>query len=67
MGENKDESNVVCDIVSQIKFKTSMLRSKLYDYSDTYISVTGTITVVVTIIRSSICWLQKWNKQYTNR
>ena len=30
---------------SQIKFKTSMLRSSLYDYSDVYILVKGTITV----------------------
>ena len=31
---------------SQIKFKISMLRSSLFDYSDTYIFVSGTITVV---------------------
>ena len=30
---------------SQIKFKTSMLRSSLYDYSDAYILVSGTITI----------------------
>ena len=30
---------------SQIKFKTSVLRSSLYDYSDAYILVKGTITV----------------------
>ena len=30
---------------SQIKFKTSMLRSSLCDYSDTYIIVSGTVTV----------------------
>ena len=30
---------------SQIKFKTSMLRSSLCDYSDAYILVSGTITV----------------------
>ena len=29
----------------QIRFKTSMLRSDLYDFSDTYIVVKGTITV----------------------
>ena len=29
----------------QIRFKTSMLRSDLYDYSDAYIVVKGTITV----------------------
>ena len=31
---------------SQIKFKTSMLKSSLCDYSDAYILVSGTITVV---------------------
>ena len=30
---------------SQIKFKTSMLRSSLCDYSDAYILVSGTITI----------------------
>ena len=31
---------------SQIKFKTSMLRSSFCDYSGAYILVSGTITVV---------------------
>ena len=31
---------------SQMKFKNSMLKSSLYDYSDAYILVSGTITVV---------------------
>ena len=30
---------------SQIKFKTSMLKSSLYDYSGAYILTSGTITV----------------------
>ena len=30
---------------SQIKFKTSMLRSTLCDYRDTYMLVSGTITI----------------------
>ena len=30
---------------NKIKFKTSMLSSSLYDYSDAYILVKGTITV----------------------
>ena len=34
--------------VSQIKFKTSMIRSGLCDYSDAYILVRGTITVTNT-------------------
>ena len=31
---------------SQIKFKTSMVKSSLCDYSDTYILLRGTITVI---------------------
>ena len=30
---------------SQIRFKTSMLRSSLCDYSDAYVLVSGTITI----------------------
>ena len=33
------------DVNSQIKFKTTMLKSSLCDYSDAYILVKGTITV----------------------
>ena len=40
-----DESHGVYNIGSQIKFKTSMLRSGLCDYSEVYILVKGTITV----------------------
>ena len=36
----------------QIRFKTSMLRSDLFDFSDAYIVVNGTITVTGTSIRS---------------
>ena len=32
-------------IGSQVKFKTSVIRSSLCDYSETYILVKGTITV----------------------
>ena len=31
---------------NQIRFKTSMLKSSLYDYSDAYILVKGNITVI---------------------
>ena len=34
-----------CRMYSQIKFKTSMLISSLYDYSDVYILVKGTIAI----------------------
>ena len=43
--EINDESHGVYNIGSQIKFKTSMLRSSLCEYSDAYILVKGTITV----------------------
>ena len=40
-----DESKESYNTVSDIKFKTTMLRSNLYDYADEYIHVKGTITV----------------------
>ena len=42
--EINDESRGTYNINSQIKFKTTMLKSSLCDYSDTYILVKGTIT-----------------------
>ena len=43
--EVNDESRETNDVNSQIKFKTTMLKSSLCDYSDAYILVKGTITV----------------------
>ena len=43
--EINDESRGTYNINSQIKFKTSMLRSSLYDYIDACMLVSGTITV----------------------
>ena len=43
--EVNDESKGTYDIGSEIKFKTTMLKSSLYDYSDAYIHVRGTIIV----------------------
>ena len=43
--EINDESRGAYNVNSQIKFKTTMLKSSLYDYSDAYILVKGTITV----------------------
>ena len=43
--EINDESRGTYDVSSQIKFKTTMLKSSLCDYSDSYILVKGTITV----------------------
>ena len=43
--EINDESRGAYNVNSQIKFKTTMLKSSLCDYSDAYILVKGTITV----------------------
>ena len=40
-----DEARGTYSPNKQIKFKTAMLRSSLYDYSDAYILVKGNITV----------------------
>ena len=40
-----DESRGTDDLNSQIKFKTTMLKSSLWDYSDNYIFVKGSISV----------------------
>ena len=39
-----DQSNKIYSTKKQIRFETSMLRSDLYNYSDAYIAVNGTIT-----------------------
>ena len=41
-----DESRGIYNVNSQIKFKTTFLKSSLCDYSDVYILVKGTITIV---------------------
>ena len=43
--EINDESRGTYNVNSQIKLKTTMLKSSLCDYSDAYIIVKGTITV----------------------
>ena len=43
--EINDESRGAYNVNSQIKFKTTILKSSLYDYSDAYILVNGTISV----------------------
>ena len=43
--ELNDESRGTYNVNSQIKFKTTMLKSSLCDYSDAYILVKGTITI----------------------
>ena len=43
--EINDESRGAYKVNSQIKFKTTMLKSSICDYSDAYILVKGTISV----------------------
>ena len=43
--EINDESRGAYNVNSQIKFKTTMLKSILCDYSDAYILVKGSITI----------------------
>ena len=43
--EVNDESRGTNNVNSQIKFKTTMLKSNLCDYNDAYILFKGTITV----------------------
>ena len=43
--EINDESRGIYNFNSQIKFKTTMLKSSLCDYSDAYTLVKGTITI----------------------
>ena len=43
--EINDESRGTYNVGSQIKFKTTMLKSSLCDYSDAFILVKGTISV----------------------
>ena len=43
--EIKDESREAYNVNNQIKFKTTMLKSSLCDFSDAYILVKGTISV----------------------
>ena len=47
--EINDESRGAYNVNSQIKFKTTMLKSSLCDYNDAYILVKGTITVNNTV------------------
>ena len=51
--EINDESRGAYNVNSQIKFKTTMLKSSLCDYSDAYILVKGTISVNNTAAQDS--------------
>ena len=43
--ETNDESREAYNVNSQIKFRTTMLKASLCDYSDAYILVKGTVAV----------------------
>ena len=45
MGWINNESRGTCNVNSQIKFKTTMLKTILCDYNEAYILVKGNITV----------------------
>ena len=47
---------------SQIKFKTSMLRTSLCDYNDAYILVNGTITITAAGDNDAARWLDERNR-----
>ena len=51
--EKNDDSRGIYIVGSQIKFKTTMLKSSLCDYSDAYNHVRGTITVNNTTAESA--------------
>ena len=51
--EINDESRGVYNVNSQIKFKTTMLKSSLCDYSNAYILVKGTISVNNTAVQGA--------------
>ena len=53
MVERNGESRWTYNVNSDIKFKTTMLKSSLYDYSDAYILVKGTITVPSTSTKNT--------------
>ena len=52
--EINDDARRTYQTNSRIKFETSVLKSSLYDYSDSYILASGTITVTeVAAVRGS--------------
>ena len=48
--EINDEARGTYSPNKQIKFKTSMLRSSLCDYSDAYILAKGNITIILLLL-----------------
>ena len=57
-----DESRGTYKASNQIKFKTSMIRSNLSDYSDAYIVVSGIIKITAEGADNTTKWLDESNK-----
>ena len=49
--EINDESRGAYNVNSQIKFKTTMLKSSLCDYSDAYILVKGILVLITLLLK----------------
>ena len=60
--EINDDSRGMYNTNNQIKFKTSMLRTSLCDYSDTYIFINGTITITGAGYNDAVRLLDEKNK-----
>ena len=61
--EINDDARGTYSTNSQIKFKTSLLRSRLCDYSDAYTLVGGTIIFVEAGANTATITLDRNNKQ----
>ena len=61
--EINDDSGGTYNTNSQIKFKTSMLKSRFYEYSDAYVLVTGNITIAGVGVTKALGQTERTNKQ----
>ena len=52
--EITDESRGTYNVNSQIKFKTTMLKSSLFDYSDAYILVRSLLSLITLLLQMPI-------------
>ena len=60
--ERNDDSGGMYNTNSNIKFKTSVLRTSLYDYGDAYIIISGIITITGAGADDAAKWLVERNK-----
>ena len=63
--EINDESRGANNVNSQIKFKTSMLKSSLCDYSDAYLLVKATIIVNNTLFYFNLLYSRRNKRNYS--